>query len=149
MRQRVASALSYREICATLQRGGTEEADQRVSVVWNPDKSVTMSVPLPDDVDVVGGGKENRLPAKQQQQQQQQPAPAPRRHRNESFVMLSGGAGPAPVIAPSPSRSLTHQVGGVAQRSAAFGRMNEVNARRARLVPGWVTVFGRVYHLGV
>jgi len=27
-------------------------------------------------------------------------------------------------------------------------RMNEVNARRARLVPGWVTVFGRVYHLG-
>jgi len=28
-------------------------------------------------------------------------------------------------------------------------RMNEVDARRARLVPGWVTVFGRVYHLGM
>jgi len=28
-------------------------------------------------------------------------------------------------------------------------RMNEVNARRARLVPGWVTAFGRVYHLGM
>jgi len=28
-------------------------------------------------------------------------------------------------------------------------RMNEVNARRVRLVPGWVTVFGRVYHLGM
>jgi len=28
-------------------------------------------------------------------------------------------------------------------------RMNEVNARRGRLVPGWVTVFGRVYHLGM
>ena len=28
-------------------------------------------------------------------------------------------------------------------------RMNEVNARRARLVPGWVTVFWRVYHLGM
>jgi len=28
-------------------------------------------------------------------------------------------------------------------------RMNEVNARRARLVPGWVTVFGREYHLGM
>ena len=28
-------------------------------------------------------------------------------------------------------------------------RMNEVNARRARLVLGWVTVFRRVYHLGV
>ena len=29
-------------------------------------------------------------------------------------------------------------------------RMNEVNERRARLLPGWVTVFfGRVYHLGM
>jgi len=28
-------------------------------------------------------------------------------------------------------------------------RMNEVNARRARLVPGWMTVFGQVYHLGM
>ena len=26
-------------------------------------------------------------------------------------------------------------------------RINEVNARRARLLPGWVTVFGQVYHL--
>ena len=33
-------------------------------------------------------------------------------------------------------------LGGVAQWLAAFG-MNEVNARRARLVLGWVTVFGR------
>ena len=28
-------------------------------------------------------------------------------------------------------------------------RLNEVNARRARLVLGWVTVFGRVYRLGM
>ena len=28
-------------------------------------------------------------------------------------------------------------------------RMNEVNALRARLVLGWVTVFGRLYHLGM
>jgi len=28
-------------------------------------------------------------------------------------------------------------------------RMNEVNARRARSAPGWVTVFGRVYHHGM
>jgi len=28
-------------------------------------------------------------------------------------------------------------------------RVNEVNARRARLVLGWVTDFGRVYHLGM
>jgi len=37
-------------------------------------------------------------------------------------------------------------------RGAVVGgvrRMNEVNARRARLVPGWVTVSGRVYHLGM
>jgi len=26
-------------------------------------------------------------------------------------------------------------------------RVNEVNSRRARLVLGWVTVFGLVYHL--
>jgi len=28
-------------------------------------------------------------------------------------------------------------------------RLNEVNARRARLVPGWVTVFGRICHFGM
>jgi len=28
-------------------------------------------------------------------------------------------------------------------------RMSQVNARRARLVPGWVTVLGRVYDLGM
>jgi len=28
-------------------------------------------------------------------------------------------------------------------------RMNEVNARRARLLPQWVTDFGRVYNLGM
>ena len=28
-------------------------------------------------------------------------------------------------------------------------RMNEVNARRAQIVPGWVTVFGRVYNFGM
>ena len=27
--------------------------------------------------------------------------------------------------------------------------MNEVNTRRARLVLGWVTIFGQVYHLGM
>ena len=28
-------------------------------------------------------------------------------------------------------------------------RLNKVNARQARLVPGWVTVFGRIYHIGM
>jgi len=37
-------------------------------------------------------------------------------------------------------------VGGVV---SGVRRTNEVNARRARLLPGWVTVFGRVYHLGM
>jgi len=33
--------------------------------------------------------------------------------------------------------------------SGGVRRMNEVNARRAQLVLGWVTVFGRVYRLGM
>ena len=28
-------------------------------------------------------------------------------------------------------------------------RMNEVNARQAQLVLRWVTIFGRIYHLGM
>ena len=42
---------------------------------------------------------------------------------------------------------LAQQSGCAARRGAVVSgvrRMNEVNARRARLVPGWVTVFGRV-----
>ena len=44
----------------------------------------------------------------------------------------------------------TQQLGGV-HGGVASGvrRMNEVNARRARLVLGWVTVFGQAYHLGM
>jgi len=32
---------------------------------------------------------------------------------------------------------------------SAVRRMNEVDARRARLVHGWVAVFRRLYHLGM
>ena len=32
---------------------------------------------------------------------------------------------------------------------SGVGRMDKVNPRRARLVLGWVTVFGRIYHLGM
>ena len=39
-------------------------------------------------------------------------------------------------------------VGGAACASVV-GRINEVTVRRARLVLGWVTVFGRVYNLGM
>jgi len=44
-----------------------------------------------------------------------------------------------------------HSVGGWRRGVVVSGvrRMNEVNARRDRLLPGWVTVFGRVYHLGM
>jgi len=51
---------------------------------------------------------------------------------------------------PKPARCRGRYIGrrrGVVVRGVR--RMNEVNARRARLVPGWVTVFGRVYHLGI
>ena len=40
-------------------------------------------------------------------------------------------------------------VGGVAWRSGnALCRINEVALQRARLVLGWVTVYGQVNHLG-
>ena len=84
----------------TVRKPSEKTFDDDVSVVWNPDKSITMSLALPGDAE----GKENRMPAQRQQQQQQ------RRHRNESFLMI-GSPAPAPrVVAPSPSRSLTHQV---------------------------------------
>ena len=52
---------------------------------------------------------------------------------------------------PAYSHTHTHTHGGWRRGVVVSGvrRMNEVNARRARLVPGWVTVFGRVYHLGM
>jgi len=81
----------------TVRKPSEKTSDDDVSVVWNPDKSITMSLALPGDVE----SKENRMPAQRQQQ----------RHRNESFLMISSPAPPPPrVIAPSPSRSLTHQV---------------------------------------
>ena len=71
-----------------------------------------------------------------------------------------------PVLGSQPARDVSHKPGGrlplLSVRPAVtpailkrrrgvvvsgVRRMNEVNARRARLVPGWVTVFGRVYHL--
>lgn len=78
-------------------RQNTVQSDDNVSVVWNPDKSVTMSLPLHDNV----ANKENRMPTKHgqpQQQPQQQ-----RRYRNESFMMISS-ASPAESL----SRSLLH-----------------------------------------
>ena len=48
------------------------------------------------------------------------------------------------------TQHITHYIGwrrGVVV--SGVRRMNEVNARRARLVLGWVTVFGRVFHFGM
>jgi len=42
-----------------------------------------------------------------------------------------------------------HRIPQLALLVGGVRRMNEVNARRARLVLGWVTVFGRVYYLGM
>ena len=60
---------------------------------------------------------------------------------------LCGGG---PVLAPLRDRLHADAVLStpVTQWLAAFG-MNEVNARRARLVLRWVTVFGRVFHFGM
>ena len=55
------------------------------------------------------------------------------------------------VSAPHRYSSTHHHHGGWRRGVVLSGvrRMNEVNARRALLVRGWVTVFGRVYHLGM
>jgi len=45
------------------------------------------------------------------------------------------------------SKSVTHC--DLGWRRGVVVSIKEVNARRARLVLGWVTVFGRVYHLGM
>ena len=55
----------------------------------------------------------------------------------------------------SPTKSVRVRAGPVGSGRARVVEFSlklapyEVNARRARLVPGWVTVFGRVYHLGM
>ena len=72
-----------------------------------------------------------------------------RRHRmigttTAKTTMRSSSTKPAQAIATS-TPAYTHT--GVVV--SGVRRMNEVNARRARLVLGWVTVFGRVYHLGM
>jgi len=54
-----------------------------------------------------------------------------------------------PINAHLPPFHLPHLSWRRAVMVSGVRRMNEVNARRARLVPGWVTVFGRVYHLGM
>jgi len=38
-------------------------------------------------------------------------------------------------------------IGGAWRSGNALGRFNEVTPRRARLVLGWVTVYGQVSHL--
>ena len=47
------------------------------------------------------------------------------------------------------SRRLSGVVWRLGVVASVVRRMNEVTAHWARLVLGWVTVFGRVYHHGV
>jgi len=51
----------------------------------------------------------------------------------------------------NPNRKQLHSIVGWRRGVVDGGvrRMDEVNARGARLVPGWVTVFGRVYRLSM
>ena len=53
--------------------------------------------------------------------------------------------------APPPQQRRCRRAGNCAGVVVVSGvrRMNVVNARRVRLLLGWVTVFGRVYHLGM
>jgi len=44
---------------------------------------------------------------------------------------------------------LVYRGGSLAYSGNGVGRIDEVTLRRARLVPGWVTVFGRTNHHGM
>ena len=70
---------------------------------------------------------------------------------SKNFCVQAKGGGhrpvPPPKYATAPQYFTLYRRRGVVV--SGVRRMNEVNARRARLVPGWVTVFGRVYHLGM
>ena len=60
------------------------------------------------------------------------------------------GCGPANLLSALADESRTRRISRITVRVVSgVRRMNEVNARRARLVPGWVTVIGRVYHIGM
>ena len=65
--------------------------------------------------------------------------------RSTVFTVRSPGSNSAPIS--TAMRNTCTQRRGVVV--SGVRRTNEVNARRARLVPGWVTVLGRVYHLGM
>ena len=45
--------------------------------------------------------------------------------------------------------SITHILFNIWRSGNGVRRINEVTLRRARLVLGWVTVFGRTYNLGM
>ena len=55
----------------------------------------------------------------------------------------------ASVLATQPGRRHLFYMLAVWRSGSVVRRMNEVALRWARLVLGWVTVFGRVYHLGM
>jgi len=71
---------------------------------------------------------------------------APLLHRKAPFMRVESTFG-----SETRSQSVSGVSGGWRRGVVVSGvrRVNEVNARRARLVPGWVTVFGRVYNLGM
>ena len=73
--------------------------------------------------------------------------PSPPFVRFRPSVLISRPLPSAPPYSLSPLRSGRRGV--VVSGVRRMNEVNEVNARRARLVPGWVTVFGRVYHLSI
>jgi len=65
-------------------------------------------------------------------------------NEQNSWLAIGGGAYPLQHIATYKSYSWRRGV-----VVSGVRRMNEVSARRARLVLGWVTAFGRVCHLSM
>jgi len=65
-------------------------------------------------------------------------------HDNLLLMALSIG-----LIFVTPVSIVAQPVDWLQKKLGGVRRLNEVNSRRARLVLGWVTVFGRVYHLGM
>jgi len=70
--------------------------------------------------------------------------------RRKLWVRAILGCGPANLLSALADESRIRRISQITVRVfSGVRRMNEVNARRARLVPGWVTVIGRVYHIGI
>ena len=76
--------------------------------------------------------------------------PGPQQQTRRTLLQRANGADRRTDTVPSHRSCPAYHTGSAnKKRGVVVRRMDEVNARRARLVPGWVTVFGRLYHRGM